>query len=187
MSCGAVSQFPPEEPSTDCYGEPGKSGEKEDDPGAGAGKPDTEDECEAGESDATHCGSVGVDGGDSAAAVGAVVTGSGFVLFFMGFDEAGAGGENGGEGQEEAADNRAIVLGDEASGYTDCSAEDEADDPLVWLDSFDCREASPDNHRGYLIASQNAKDTANQIGSSDRVAVKALGLKRQRSQVVEAA
>ena len=187
MRCGLVSQFSPEQPQAygDC--EPNESGEKEDDPGVGSGKPDPEDKCKARESDASHGCSIGVDGGDGATAIGAVVTGAGFVLFLVSFDKAGTSGKDGWEGEEEAAHNGAAALSDEAGGDADGSAEDKANDPLMWLDSFDCREASADNHRGYLMASQNANVTTNQIGRSDRVAVRARGLKRQSSQVVEAA
>jgi hypothetical protein len=46
----------------------------------------------------------------------------------------------------------------------------------VQLNPFDGREAGPDKHRDYLITSQRAKDTPNQIGMSERVAVSARGL-----------
>jgi hypothetical protein len=133
-----------EEPEAYGNGEPDQSCEGEDDPGTGAGEPDPADESEAGESDAAHCGAISFDGCDGAASVGAVVASAGLVFFLVGFDEAGSGGEDGGEGEEESSDNRAAVLGDEAGGHANSSAEDESDDPFVRLDSLDCREAGPD-------------------------------------------
>jgi hypothetical protein len=143
---GFVEEAFAEEPQADGDGEPDEGGEREDDPRAGSGEPDPEDECEGGQGDAADRGAVGVNGSDDAAAIGAVVARSALVLFLVGFDEAGAGGEDGGKGKEEASDHRTVVLCDEAGGDADGPAEDEADDPLVRFDSFDGGEAGSDEH-----------------------------------------
>jgi len=165
-----------QEPEADCEGEPDESGEGEDDPGAGAGDPDPEDNGECSEADASHGSAVGIDGGHDAAAIGAVVTCAGLVLFLVSFDEAGACGKDGGEGEEEASDNWTVTLGDESGDDAYGSAEDEANEPLVRLDSLDGGEAGLDEHGDYLTTSQRAKETANQIGMSETVAVRAAGL-----------
>ena len=165
-----------QEPEADGDGEPDESGEGEDDPGAGAGEPDPEDDGECSEADASDGSAVGIDGGDDSAAIGAVVTGAGLVLFLVSFDEAGACGKDGGEGEEEASDNRAVTLGNESGDDAHGSAEDEANEPLVRLDSLDGGEAGLDEHGGYRTTSQRANETANQIGMSETVAVRARGL-----------
>ena len=135
-----------EEPQADGDGQPDEGSEGEDDPRAGSREPDPEDECEGGQGDAADGSAVGVNGSDYAASVGPVVPGAAFVLFLVGFDEADTSGENGWEGEEEAADHRAVVLGDEASGDAHGPAEDEADNPLVRFDSFDGGKAGPYKH-----------------------------------------
>ena len=92
-----------EEPEANGEGEPDETGEGENDPGAGARKPDPEDEGEPSEADTADGSTVCVDGSGDASAIGAIVPGSGLVLFLVGFDEAGTGGEDGGEGEEEAS------------------------------------------------------------------------------------
>ena len=123
-----------------------------------------------------------VDGGDDAAAIGSVEAGAGFVLFLMGFDEACAGGEDCREGEKEAADDGAESLRDQSCDNADCSAECEADDPLVGFNSLDCGETSMDDHGGYLTISQNANETANQTGMRVMVAVRARGFQRMSMQ-----
>jgi hypothetical protein len=165
-----------QEPEADGEGEPDEGGEGEDDPGAGAWEPDPEDEGESSEADASDGSAVGIDGGHDAAAIGAVVTGAGLVLFLVSFDEAGACGKDGGKGEEKASDYRAVTLCNEPCNDADGSAECEANDPLVRFDSFDGGETGLDEHGGYLTTSQRAKETANQIGMSETVAVRARGL-----------
>jgi len=166
----------PEKPNPHRAGEPGQRGKREDDSDGRARQPDPANECEDGESYATHRSAVGVDGSDSPAAIGAVEACAGFVLFLVSFDETGSSGEDGGESQEESAYNRTVVLRDESGDDADGSAEDEADDPLVRFDSFDCRQAGSYEHRDYLTTRQSAKETPNQIGMAERVAARAPGL-----------
>ena len=160
---------------------------EEDHEGSGAGQPDPKDKREAGEADAAHRGAVCVDGGDDPAAIRSVKSGAGFVLFFMPFDEACAGGEDCREGEEEAADDGAESLRDQSCDNADCSAECEADDPLVGFNSLDCGETSMDDHGGYLTISQNANEAANQTGMRVMVAVRARGFQRISMQLTHEA
>jgi hypothetical protein len=165
-----------QEPEADGEGEPDEGGEGEDDPGAGAWEPDPEDEGESSEADASDGCAVCIDGGDDASAIGAVIAGTRFVLFLVSFDEAGACREDGGKGEKEATRDGTVTPCNEPCNDADGSAECEANDPLVRFDSFDGGETGLDEHGGYLTTSQRAKETANQIGMSETVAVRARGL-----------
>ena len=134
------------------------------------------DQGESGEADASYRRAQCVDGGDDAAAIGSVEAGAGFVQFFVRFNEACARGKDGGKGKEEATDGGAEFLRDQAGDYAYSSAEYEADNPFVWLDSLDCGESSMDDHGGYLATSQRAKETANQTGMRATVAARREGL-----------
>ncbi|MBS1804300.1 MAG: hypothetical protein JST28_13110 [Acidobacteria bacterium] len=136
-----------EKPESYGNGEPDDSCEREDDPRADSGKPNPEDEGKASEGYAADCDSVGVDSGDSTPPVGPVETGAHFVLFFVRFDQAGAGWEDGWEGEKESTYDGAIPLCDEAGSNADSTPEYEADDPLVWFNPFDGGKTCPDEHR----------------------------------------
>lgn len=109
------------------------------------------------------------------------------MLLFVRFDEACAGGEYGRKGEEQASHNGAVELCNHSGGNADRSSEDKADDPLVQLDSLDGGDASPDEHGGYRKTSQKAKETANQMGMRETVAVRGRILNRQRRAAVAAA
>lgn len=166
----------PEEPGTDGDRDPGKGCKRENQSDGRARQPNPENTPECRQCNAAQSSAESVDCGDGATAIGAVVACPSFVLFLVGFDQTGAGRKNRRESKEQAAQNGAVVLCDETSGDAYTSSENESYDPLVRLYPFDGREAGPDKHRDYLTTSQSAKDTPNQIGMSERVAVRARGL-----------
>jgi hypothetical protein len=176
-----------QEPDSCREREPGKRGEDERLREAGARQPDPNDKRESGKADAAHGGAERIDGSHGTAAIGSVVAGAGFVLFFVGFNEACAGGENGGKGQKESADDRADSLGDLACEYAHHAAECEADDPFMELDPFDGGEPGIHDHVGYLTTSQNMHDAANHTGIRTTVAASARGFKRSSIQLTQAA
>ena len=176
-----------EQPDPDREREPDEGSQREDHEEAGARQPDPEDKCEAGKADAAHGGAERIDSCDDTAAIGAVEAGAGFVLFFVRLNEAGAGGEDGGKGKEEAADHRAESMRDPSGDYAYCSAEYKAENPFVQLDALDRGEPGMHNHGGYLTTIQNANEAANQTCMRTTVAVRALALKRISTKLTHAA
>lgn len=167
--------------------EPDKRGEDEGLSEAGARQPDPDDTREPRKADAADGRAECVDGGDDAAAVGPVETGARFVLLFVGFNKARAGGKDGGKGKEEAADHWPASLCDQACEHADNTSEREADDPFVGPDAFNRGEPGMQDHGGYLTRSQNAHEAANHTGMRAMVAARACGLRRSSIQLTQAA
>ena len=172
-------QSAPEQPGADGEGEPCQSSEDENKHLWRAGKPYPEDESEGDEAGATEGGAESIESGDQASAVGAIGPDAAFVNFFVCFDEAGSGGEDCREREEQAADSGTVPVCDETGGNADCAAKDKANDPLVGPDAFDCGEARMDDH---FATHQRPSETANQMGSSIVVATSAGGLQRRSIQ-----
>ena len=109
-------------------------------------RPEPEEKTESRETHATHGGAERIESSNLTAAHCAVATDAGFMLLLVGLNERCARGEDGGEGEEESAEFRPICIRDEAGDHADRATRDEADDPLVRLDAFDCSEPGVDDH-----------------------------------------
>lgn len=122
------------------------------------GKALPEDEGEGGEAEGSGGGSGGFNAGLGAGEERAVGAALGLVLYGVLFCHAEAGGEDAGEGQEEAADEGAVVFGDEAREHGDEAAEDEAPEVFGWSAFAEFGDIDSDAHEGLLSQPESPED-----------------------------
>lgn len=163
--------MPEDQPCADRKGEPHQRGKHKNNDDLRVRHPEPEDQGKAGESNATEGRAHGVYRGDDASAVGAVEAGARFVLPFVRLYQARTGGENRRKCEEQAAHRGSVSFRDETGGNANGPSKCEAQEPLVWFDSLDGSESGMNDHGVYLATHQSAKETANQRGMRETVAV----------------
>lgn len=147
------------------------------------GEADPEGEGEGGEAEGSGGGSGGFDAGFGAGEESAVGAASGFALDGVLFGHAEAGGEDAGEGEEEASDDGAVVACDEGGEYGDDASEEKAGEVFGGSAFAEFGDVDADEHEGLLSQriyfrnrmAQRVKATPNQIGERAPAAVRLRG------------
>ncbi len=122
------------------------------------GKALPEGEAEGSEAECSFGGTGGFDAGLGAGEERAVSTSAGFAFDGVLFGHAEAGGEDAGEGQEEASDDGAVAAGDEAGDDGDESAEEEASEVFCGGAFAEFGDVDADAHEDLLSEPEGPKD-----------------------------